>query len=93
MSRPEVADDYKVFRVDNPDIQGMLHLKDGEKRFSFNEVFFSDPKNPGKIEEQARKAFAIEEKKRGPYETKMIELYEHATLYVRLSVRGLPPAL
>ena len=38
MMKPEAADDRKVFRVDNPELLGMLKLPETEKHFSFNQL-------------------------------------------------------
>ena len=78
MARPEVANNYKVFRVDNEDIKGMLGLKNNEKRFSWNELF-PDPESPGKFQKQYEQAIGTKEKDRDAYQSKVVELYRHAT--------------
>jgi ABC-type transport system involved in cytochrome c biogenesis permease subunit len=84
LARPDVANEYKVFRVDNEDIKGMLGLKNDEKRFSWNDLFH-EPGNPGKLQKQYEQATTVPDKQRDAYQSKVMELYGHATTYMRLS--------
>ena len=38
MTRPDEADQRKVFRIDHPEVKGLLKLKEEEKHFSFAEI-------------------------------------------------------
>ena len=80
LGRPEVAADYKVFRVDNQDVKGMLGLKDDEKFFSWNELF-RDTDNRGQAPEAVRAGRPdVAEKDQDAYQAKVMELYHHATM-------------
>jgi ABC-type transport system involved in cytochrome c biogenesis permease subunit len=77
------TNDYRIFRVDNPDLLGLLGLDaDRSPRiYSFREIVAHQEK----LQEQMSKVGAIEENKRDLFERKLAELYEHVQLYVRIA--------
>ncbi|MGJ3244175.1 MAG: cytochrome c biogenesis protein [Opitutales bacterium] len=85
--RPEVADDYKVFKIEFPDDLGLVGLaQPGQRHYSFNELrpYF----------QQIADQFAElnpETQLRTGYERQISRLYESLTLYHRL-VHSLQPA-
>jgi ABC-type transport system involved in cytochrome c biogenesis permease subunit len=91
--RPEVADTYKVFKIEFPDDLGFAGLaQKGQRHYSFNEL------TPYFEEIQTRyKEINPEPKKRTPYEQQIAELSECLTLYNRamhsLSPIGKPERL
>ena len=90
MTRPELADGWKVFRVDHPELKAMLKLPEpnppaGEdgKHYSWNQFGETGLKQ---IEESARN---IQENKkdsslRNAFDNATLGLYEAMTLYLRL---------
>lgn len=74
------ADDRKIFRIDHPDLHGMLHLAPKEKYFSFNQV-----KDHWKeLEEQSKRIEAIEAELRSPFERNLLQLRNSMGLYFSL---------
>ena len=85
MARPELADDYPVFRVDHPDVRALVNQDDrgARDRFSFNElVVFGE-----EITRQAQRASEVSSKNRNDYQRHVLELYSHLQRYAEL--RGL----
>jgi len=90
MTRPEVADGWKVFRVDHPELKALLKLPEpnppaGEdgKHYSWNQFGETGLKQ---IEDNARN---IQENKkdssqRNAFDNAILGLYEAMTLYLRL---------
>jgi ABC-type transport system involved in cytochrome c biogenesis permease subunit len=79
--------DQKIFRIENEDVQALLHLepRDGF-RYSINE-FRAYLKE---FTDEARRIDAIAGKDRSAYETKLMELWQHTHLYFRLAKREAP---
>ncbi len=77
------ADEYRIFRIDNPELLGLLGLdQDRNPRlFAYREVIA----NQAKLLEQIVRVEQIENKNRGLFERKVAELYGHLQLYVKLS--------
>ncbi len=79
--KPEVADARKLFRVDHPDLRGMLKLPaEGSMYCSFNDL------RPalGEIEKQAERANGVDAKERNTFEQAVLRLNYGLTLYQRL---------
>lgn len=76
ITRPNEASDYKVFRIDHPDLKGVLKLDDSRTRFSYRELIAQG----NVLNEQARLAFSVDEKKRDLYQKKTLELVGHLNL-------------
>ena len=82
--RPESADTYPVFRIDNDQVLALLHLaaSDGDRgvRFSFRQL---EPHLPA-IAAQATRAERIESAQRGPYERELLKLRGRLARYIGL---------
>jgi len=78
--RPEVADTYKVFKIEFPDDLGFVGLaQKGQRYYSFNEL------TPYFDELQSRyQAINPEPKKRSAYEQQIADLSDGLTLYNRV---------
>ena len=82
IARPEAAQEYRVFRIDHPDvlaIMGMTH--DDGKRFSLTTMM----DHQKAIFQQTQLARQVKPKQRNPYQKHLLELYGHVNLYMRLS--------
>jgi ABC-type transport system involved in cytochrome c biogenesis permease subunit len=75
--------DYRIIRIDHPDIKQMLGLKETEKDFSWNELF-KDPSNFKKLDEQARLAGEVPDKQRDSFQNQMIELHQRLGIFIRV---------
>lgn len=99
LSGNERGRNEKVFRLDHPQIKGLLELtpengpkddkgepkyKLSDKYFSANELFPTQA-SWKKLRDQAEQAFAVGDKDRDPYQRKVVELWRHVMLYSRLS--------
>ncbi|HTA29452.1 MAG TPA: cytochrome c biogenesis protein CcsA [Candidatus Cybelea sp.] len=87
MARPEEADQLKVFRVQHPDLEGLLGTdKMGLEYYSFNEL----TNEYLTIRDQAEKLLQAEGgiddniKLRTPFQKDLMHLYKSIQLYVRL---------
>jgi ABC-type transport system involved in cytochrome c biogenesis permease subunit len=83
MTRPDDADTRKVFRVQHPDLQGVLgHLPGGLETYSFNEL----TNRLDQIQEQAKKIIdaKLDPQLRSPYQKDLMHLYDSMVLYRRL---------
>jgi ABC-type transport system involved in cytochrome c biogenesis permease subunit len=81
MTRPELADDRKVFKITNPDTLGALGLQGEEsKNYSFSQLVL----RAQDVERQAELASNVEDQLRTPFQRDVVKLYERATLYFRL---------
>lgn len=82
MMKPEVADDRKVFRIDNVEVLGMLEFPDDEQYFSFNQIRAKYEA----VGEQAERIQKIENERRTVFEKQLMKLYSGLMLYQRLKV-------
>ena len=81
MIRPDASGDYKIFRVQHPDLQGLLGRQEsGLQYFSMNDVM---PKLQ-ELEKQAQRISKTEAKLRTPYERDLMHLADGVMLYHRL---------
>jgi ABC-type transport system involved in cytochrome c biogenesis permease subunit len=87
MTRPEVADDMKVFRVEHPDLQGLFGaLSGGLGYYSFNDM----SNQLDHIQTQAQALMESEQgrddavKNRTGFQRDLIHLYDSLVLYNRL---------
>lgn len=88
MSDPATADGWPVFRIDHPDLKGLLGLpleanpeaqQDG-KHYSWNQL-------KGRMEDlqrEARRASGLEQSHRTPYDQAIVRLWGNMGLYMRL---------
>lgn len=91
LSRPREAQaSYEVFRVDHPDVKSLIgNPPKSYKRFSFDYII----EHIETLDEQARRVDQIKPKQRTAYQTHLMELYEHLTLYVSLRDMRAPYAV
>jgi ABC-type transport system involved in cytochrome c biogenesis permease subunit len=87
MMKSELADDRKVFRIDNVELLGMLGFPDNEKFFSFNQIQPSYMK----VGEQAERIQEIDSARRTVFEKQLMNFYSGLMLYQRLKVNLRPP--
>jgi ABC-type transport system involved in cytochrome c biogenesis permease subunit len=84
MMKPAVANEQAVFRIDNPELLGLLKLPENESYFSFNQLL------PGYDEIHRQSARVLEEKKeaqtRSSFEKQVVKLYDSLMLYQRLAI-------
>ena len=79
--RPRVADGQNVFRIDDPDVLGMMGMKQTSARyFSFAHL----APHLGEIQRQAAAAHSIDAKERSRFQAAVVNLFERAFLYYRL---------
>ena len=72
-ARPAVAAEYRVFRIDHPNVKSLLGLNEKEAWFSWNQIMGPD-ENEEKLREQVKQAGATDEKRRDAYQSKVLEL-------------------
>lgn len=79
IARPEVANDYKVFRIDNPEVLGLFGWEQNHKFFSYHDL---EPH----LETIVKQADAInkEDSLRSTFETQINKLYQSLVLYNQL---------
>jgi hypothetical protein len=80
MTRPDKADERKVFRIDNVEMKGLLKLPEEEKHFSFDQI----KGGWEEIEKQARRIEKLEAEVRTPYEKSVVKLNFAIGLYFRI---------
>jgi len=82
--RPEQADAYRIFRVDNADVLSLFGLGSGDSagrvRFSFKELLPGLPE----LERQAQLAGPVDAAARTAFQRAVVELFEHVEYYSRL---------
>jgi len=87
MMNPAVADDWPVFRVDNPDLISLLKLPDKDaakhsdgKQYSWNQI----SANVDTFEKENDRVQKIEAASRTAYENAIVKMHERLTLYAQL---------
>lgn len=80
-ARPDRDKDYRVFRIDHPDLKSVLELDPDQKLFSLDEVF----KRGDKLDGQYRLAASIPAKSRNLYQKAVHDLGQHVFLHNRLA--------
>jgi ABC-type transport system involved in cytochrome c biogenesis permease subunit len=87
MMHPAVADDWPVFRVDNPDLISLLKLpekdaakKSDGKHYSWNQIFpaLDD------FDKESQRVQGVEAANRTAYENAIAKLHQRLSLYVQL---------
>ena len=89
--RPESADNYKVFRIHNPDVIDLLGLT--KKEAAQNKFYFSFNDIQPALEEIERQVQTVnpEPQLRSPYERQLVKLRQSLILYNRLLHSFRPP--
>ncbi len=79
---PKQADTRPVFRIDHPDVRGMLKLATEEKFFSYDQI----KSNLGPVTNEARRIFEAEIKaeQQTPVEKAVNKLFQNIILYGRI---------
>jgi len=95
MTQPNLADQRKVFRVQHPDLQGLLGPKQqGLQYYSYNDLTNQLPSLQAKvlqIQEAEGKRGEDAEKERDPYQRDLMHLCDSLGLYDRLKCDLGPP--
>jgi len=82
--RPDVADAYRIFRIDNPDVLSLFGLGTGDSagqvRFSFAQL----QSGLAELERQAELADPVDAAARTAFQRAVVELREHVDYYSRL---------
>ena len=87
MARPEVADERKIFRIDNLEVLGLLNLSNDDKYFSFSQI----SPTYAEVGKQAERIEPIKAENRTTFEKQLMKLYNGLMLYQRLKVSLRPP--
>jgi ABC-type transport system involved in cytochrome c biogenesis permease subunit len=79
-AKPQAARDYRVFRIDHPDVIDVLKLDSARKLFSMNELLAQAKQ----IEQQVDLINNTDPKARDLYQRKMLDLVRQINLYLSL---------
>ena len=93
MMKPEVADDRKVFRIDNGEVLSLLKLPEKEKYFSFAQLrpsYDEIGQQAQRIEKRETDKLSTPEN-RSVFEKQLMKLHDAVILYQRLEVSLRPP--
>ena len=94
MTKPDEADGWPVFRIDNPDVKGLLGLpaepdraahQDG-KHFSWWQI---QPRLDD-LQREAARANDVEASRRTPYDQSLLKLWDAQMVYNRLEIHARP---
>lgn len=81
MFRPTVADQQPVFVINDPDVLGLIGLKQTSNRyFTFNDL----GPHLQEIQDQAQTASAIDPKQRTRFQSAVVNLFDRVYLYYKL---------
>ena len=81
MLRPQVADQQPVFRIDDPDVLGLIGMKQSSNRYySFQAL----GPHLEEVQKQAQAAQPIEPQKRTRFQSAVVNLFERVYLYYKL---------
>ena len=81
VARPNLANDYEVFRIDHPGILLVLGLSESKKYFSFNRIM----ERRADLSKQVRLARRVSRNERDAYQRKVLELSKRVNVYIGLS--------
>jgi ABC-type transport system involved in cytochrome c biogenesis permease subunit len=85
MTRSHHWADDKVIVIDYPELKTYLGLKETEKRFSWNDLKFDDPKEFRDFENQAQMARHVPDGELDDFQKAVLQLEKHIGIYWRLS--------
>jgi ABC-type transport system involved in cytochrome c biogenesis permease subunit len=71
---------HKVFRIDHPDLKGVLGLPAHRKSFAYEELLTASKE----FDEQVHRAGAVAPKQQNAYQKSVMELWKHVQLFHRL---------
>ncbi len=80
-AKPEAAQQYKIFRIDQPDVLSILSLDSSRTRFSYSEIMAS----AARLDAQLQLARSATNVTPTLFQAKLAELAEHLQLFQRLS--------
>jgi ABC-type transport system involved in cytochrome c biogenesis permease subunit len=82
--RPGIADTYRIFRIDNPDVLSLFNLGSGDGpgqvRYSFTQL----ESGLSELERQAQLAGPVDASARSAFQRAVVELYDRLEYYNRL---------
>jgi ABC-type transport system involved in cytochrome c biogenesis permease subunit len=84
LSGNERSREYQVFRIDHLQLKSLMGFKETQKLFSWNEIF-SGSGNDNRLQAELDEARKTDPKSQDPYQRKVVELYRHLTMYLRLA--------
>ncbi len=87
MTRPDQADERKVFRVDNREVLGLMSLSEEEQYFSFADI----RPHQAELSREGDRVQKIEAAQRTAFERGVMKLYSSMWLYQRLKATLQPP--
>jgi len=87
MTRPDQADERKVFRIDNLEVLGLMGFPEGEKYFSFSEIY----PHQAELSREGDRVQKIESAQRTAFERGVMKLYSSMWMYQRLKATLQPP--
>jgi ABC-type transport system involved in cytochrome c biogenesis permease subunit len=79
--RPEVADIQPVFNIDEPELLGMMGIRQSSNRYY---AFAAIAPFLGELERQAQQAQATDAKRRTAFQSAVVNLFSRVELYYRL---------
>jgi ABC-type transport system involved in cytochrome c biogenesis permease subunit len=82
--RPDVADTYPVFRIDNSDVLSLFALGSGETAGQVRYPFTQLESGLAELERQAQMAGPVDAAARTAFQRAVMELYSHLDYYNRL---------
>ncbi len=89
--QPDLADAYRIFRIDNPDVLSLFDLRpddgEGRVRFSFRQL----AAGLDELDRQSKLADAVEPSARTAFQRSVIQLRDGVESYVRLKFTFQPP--
>ncbi|MBI2069612.1 MAG: cytochrome c biogenesis protein CcsA [Elusimicrobia bacterium] len=81
MAKPDKADGYRVFAIDDPDVLGLMNIRQAKtKRFSYQEIESFLPE----IAAQAQRAQSVDAQARDRFQSAIVNLHDRLLLYQRL---------
>ncbi len=79
-TKPGLANDRKIFRIDNIELRDLLKVSNEEKYFSYNEL----APQASELRREAQRIDKIEDQRRAPYEKQLMKLFHGIILFDRL---------
>jgi ABC-type transport system involved in cytochrome c biogenesis permease subunit len=85
LARPQQADDYTVFRIDHPEVLALMNQQPEQRKyFSYHEIMaYAEA-----LDKQMQTAGGIAAKDRTSFQTKLVDLVDHVTVYRNLRKIG-----
>ncbi|MBM4343227.1 MAG: cytochrome c biogenesis protein CcsA [Deltaproteobacteria bacterium] len=81
MFRPQLADTYAIFVVDDPDVLGLMGMpQSAERYYSFDKL----RDHTGKLQSQASAARRVDPKQRTRFQAAVVHLFDRLYLYYRI---------